>query len=306
VSERRTHGRADGTGDAGASTARRGRRSGQHTPGPPGLIGTGEKAKNFKASFKRLLRTLRPERVLIMVVVLLTIVSVACQIGAPKIMAGAIDDIFAGATSRQINKQMEALGYAPDSWTVEQVVAQLEAAGETDRAKMLAGMDLRPGQGVDFAAVNKVLLMVLAIFVLSALLSWFGGYIMASVVQRTVYRLRRDVDRKIARLPLKYFDSHARGDILSRLTNDIDNIQQTMQQVLTQIISSILTLVGVLAMLFWISPLLAVISLVVLPVTAVLAMAIAKRSQKQFERQWERTGDLNGHVEEMFTGHNVV
>ncbi len=305
MSERREHQMEESTGRA--KRARRGPGAGHQTPGPPGLIGTGEKAKDFKGSFKRLMRTLRPERWLIIIVVFLTIISVACQIAAPKIMAGATNDIFAGALSRQINKQMDALGRAPGSWTKEEVVKALEADPKTaDRAKMLAGMNLRPGQGVDFAAVNRVLLMVAAIFVLSALLSWLGGYLMASIVQNAVYRLRRDVDRKIARLPLKYFDSHARGDILSRLTNDIDNIQQTMQQVLTQIISSILQLIGTLIMMFWISPLLAVISLVVVPVSAVLAMVIAKRSQKHFSRQWERTGDLNGHVEEMFTGHNIV
>ena len=305
MSERGERQRPEDAG--GARPVRRGPGGGRHTPGPPGLIGTGEKAKNFKGSFVRLLRTLRLERALIIMVIALTVVSVVCQIAAPKIMARATNDIFAGATSRQINNQMEALGRAPGSWTKAEVVAALEANPKTaDRGKMLAGMNLRPGKGVDFAAVNKVLLMVVAVFVLSALLSWLGGFLMAGIVQRTVYRLRRDVDQKISRLPLKYFDSHARGDILSRLTNDIDNIQQTLQQVLTQIINSILTLIGVLAMMFWISPLLAVISLVVVPVSAGLAMVIAKRSQKQFARQWERTGDLNGHVEEMFTGHNIV
>ncbi|MBN1320833.1 MAG: ABC transporter ATP-binding protein [Thermoleophilia bacterium] len=235
-----------------------------------------------------------------MVVIALTVISVACQIAAPKIMAAATDAIFAGAISRQIN------AVAGDVWTKEQVVAQLDASGETDRAQMLAEMDLRPGRGVDFAAVNRVLLIVVAIYLLSALLGWLQGYLMAGILQRTVYKLRRDIDRKIARLPLRYFDGHARGDILSRLTNDIDNIQQTMQQVMMEIVRSILTLIGVLAMMFWISPLLAAISLVVVPVSAVLAMIIAKRSQKQFARQWERTGDLNGHVEEMFTGHNIV
>ncbi len=283
----------------GLRPARRGPRD-HDTPGPPGLVGTGEKAKDFKGSFKRLLGSLRPERTLLIVIVLLTIVSVACQIVAPKIMARATDDIFAGAISREINQM------AGDSWTKEQMIAQLQAAGETDRAEMLAGLNLRPGQGVDFAAVNRILLIVAAIYLLSALFGWVQGYLMAGIVQRTVYRLRRDVDRKIARLPLRYFDGHARGDILSRLTNDIDNIQHTMQQVLMQILTAIFTLIGVLAMMFWISPLLAVISLVVLPVSAVLAMLIAKRSQKHFSRQWERTGDLNGHVEEMFTGHNIV
>ncbi|MCE5253185.1 MAG: ABC transporter ATP-binding protein/permease [Actinomycetia bacterium] len=286
--------------DKAARPPRRGRGGGPHGGGPPGLVGTGEKAKDFKGSFKRLVQALRPERTLIIVVVLLTVVSVGCQIAAPKIMARATDDIFAGVMSRQINQ------YAGSNWTKEQVIAQLKAAGETDKAQMLAEMDLRPGQGVDFAAVNRVLLFVVAIYLLSGLLAWVQGYLMASIVQRTAYKLRQDVDTKIARLPLRYFDSHARGDILSRLTNDIDNIQHTMQQVLSQIINSILTLIGVLAMMFWLSPLLAVISLVVLPVSALLATVIAKRSRKHFARQWERTGELDGHIEEMFTGHNIV
>ena len=148
--------------------------------------------------------------------------------------------------------------------------------------------------------------MVLAMYVLSALFSWVQGFLMAGIIVRTVYRLRREVDDKVTRLPLKFFDDHSRGDVLSRLTNDIDNMQQTMQQVLTQIITSFLTLIGVLAMMFWISWELALISLVVLPVSSILAMVIAKRSQKQFALQWKRTGDLNGHVEEMYTGHNIV
>jgi ATP-binding cassette subfamily B multidrug efflux pump len=268
--------------------------------GPPGLIGTGDKAKNFKASFRRLLGQLRPERRVLIAVVLLAVISVTCSVGSPKILLRATNAIFAGAISRQIN------GYAGDTWTKEQVVQQLEASGQQDRAQMISGMDLRPGRGVDFGYVGRIVAIVTAIYLLSSLFAWLQGYLMAGIVQRTVYRLRREVDRKIARLPLSFFDGRARGDILSRLTNDIDNIQQTMQQVLTQIISSILTIIGVLAMMFWISPLLAVISMIVLPVSAGLAMVIAKRSQKQFTLQWERTGNLNGHVEEMFSGHNIV
>jgi len=275
-------------------------RRGQGHFGPPGLVGTGEKAKNFKGSFRRLLGQLRPERKVLVVVVLLAAVAVSCQVGAPKVLAKATDAIFGGAISRQINH------YAGDVWTKDQVVQQLEADGQHDRAQMVASLDLRPGKGVDFGYVGRIVIIVTAIYLLSSLFAWLQGFLMAGIVQRTVYRLRRDVDAKVARLPLAFFDGRARGDILSRLTNDIDNIQQTMQQVLTQIISSFLTIIGVLGLMFWISPLLAVISLVVLPVSAGLAMLIAKRSQKQFALQWERTGDLNGHVEEMFTGHNIV
>jgi ATP-binding cassette subfamily B multidrug efflux pump len=299
MTERRARERAgdagSGTGVTPGSVGRGGRRGQQHI-GPPGLVGTGEKAKSFKASFKRLVGRLRPERPLIIFVIGLAVVSVVCQIAAPKILARATNLIFEGAISKNI----------PAGVTKEQIIQQLEAAGEGKLASMLSGMNIHPGQGVDFAAVGKVIAIVTAIYLLSALFAWLQGYLMAGVVQRTVYRLRREVDLKIARLPLKFFDGHARGDVLSRLTNDIDNIQQTMQQVLSQIITALLTVVGVLAMMFWISPLLALISLVTLPMSAGIAMVVAKRSQKQFALQWERTGNLNGHVEEMYTGHNIV
>ena len=301
MSDRGTRARVgDGARTGASSVVAASRRRGG--PGPLGghLVGTGEKARDFTGSFKRLLGSLQPEHTLLVVIVLLCVVSVAAQIGAPKVLARATNLIFAGAISREIN------AYAGDAWTKEEIVAQLEADGRTDRARMIARLDLRPGRGVDFAAVTMVVVLVAVIYVLSSLFAWLQGYLMASVVQRTIYRLRRDVDVKIARLPLKFFDAHTRGDLLSRVTNDIDNIQQSMQQVLTQIITSILTLIAVLAVMLWISPLLAAISLVVLPASAAVAMIVARRSQKQFARQWERTGTLNGHVEEMFSGHNIV
>ncbi len=270
-----------------------------HGPGfgPPGLIGSGEKAKDFKGSFKRLVRRLRPERSKIVVIILLAVISVTCTVAAPKILAQATNLIFAGVVSKQL----------PAGVTQDQAVAALRAQGQDNLANMLAGMsDINPGQGVDFAAVGRVLIIMTAIYLLSALFGWLQGYIMAGVVARTIYALRRDVDLKLARLPLKYFDSHPRGDILSRVTNDIDNIQQTMQQTLSQIITAVLTLVGVLALMFWISPLLAVICLVTVPISIVITMLIARRSQKQFALQWEHTGDLTGHVEESFTGHTIV
>ena len=136
--------------------------------------------------------------------------------------------------------------------------------------------------------------------------AWGQSYIMAGVTQRTVYRLRRRVDEKLGRLPLAYFDGQSRGDILSRVTNDIDNISQTLQQSLTQLITSVLTVIGVLIMMLTISPLLAVISLITVPLSIAVTVLIAGRSQKQFVAQWARTGSLNGHIEEMHTGHSIV
>jgi ATP-binding cassette, subfamily B, multidrug efflux pump len=288
----------DGQAEAGKKVTPA--RGGQpHGPGfgPPGLIGSGAKPKDFKGSFKRLVKRLRPERSKIVLIVLLAVVSVICTVAAPKILAQATNLIFSGVVSKQW----------PAGVTQEQAVAGLRAQGQDNLANMLAGMsNINPGHGVDFAAVGRVLMIVTAIYLLSALFGWLQGYIMAGVVARTIFALRQDISLKLARLPLKYFDSHPRGDILSRVTNDIDNIQQTMQQTLSQIITAVLTLVGVLAMMFWISPLLAVICLVTVPISIVITMLIAKRSQKQFALQWEHTGDLTGHVEESFTGHTIV
>ena len=163
-----------------------------------------------------------------------------------------------------------------------------------------------PGQGIDFTPLAQVLSLVAVLYLISSVFAWGQSYIMAGVTQRTVYRLRRRVDEKLGRLPLAYFDGQSRGDILSRVTNDIDNISQTLQQSLTQLITSILTVIGVLIMMLTISPLLAVISLITVPVSMVVVVLIAGRSQKQFVAQWARTGVLNGHIEEMHTGHAIV
>jgi len=163
-----------------------------------------------------------------------------------------------------------------------------------------------PGVGVDFSALGQVLLLVAAVYIASSLFAWGQSYLMAGVTQRTVYRMRREVDAKLSHLPLRYYDSHPRGDTLSRVTNDIDNIANSLQQTLTQLITALCTIVGVLAIMFWISPLLAVISLLTVPLSIVVTMLVAKRSQQQFAQQWARTGTLNSHVEEMHTGHSIV
>ncbi len=182
-------------------------------------------------------------------------VSVTLAILGPKILARATNLIFEGFLSSKL----------PPGVTKEQAIAMLEAGGQTQLASMLSSMHIVPGGGIDFAAVSRVLAIVAAIYLASALFSWLQGYIMAGVVQRVVFALRRDVDLKLARLPLKYFDDHARGDILSRVTNDIDNIANTLQQTLTQIITAVFTLIGVLIMMFSISPMLAGISLITVP-----------------------------------------
>ncbi|MGI5505434.1 ABC transporter ATP-binding protein [Lentzea sp. CA-135723] len=162
------------------------------------------------------------------------------------------------------------------------------------------------GSGIDFGALAGVLGFALALFVFSSLFSWLQGRLVNGVVQRVVYRLRESVEEKLHRLPLKYFDGQPRGELLSRVTNDIDNISTTMQQTMSQLLTALLTLVGVTVMMFVISPLLAAIMMLVIPLSVVLTGAIGKRAQKQFVAQWKHTGELNAHIEEAFSGHQLV
>ena len=284
-------------GGAGAGAARRPPARGFGGGGPfggPGL--PAEKPKDLKGSFRRLAWTLRPEAGRILIVIALAILSVTCAVVGPKILGNATDILFDGVVSQQIPKGM----------TQQQAIDALRASGNTQQADMLASMTVDPGAGVDFTALRNTLLFVAAVYILSSLFAWGQSYIMAGVSQRTVYRMRRDVDAKLSRLPLRYFDSHPRGDTLSRVTNDIDNIANSLQQTLTQLITALCTIIGVLAMMFWISPLLAVISLLTVPLSIVVTIFIAKRSSQQFAGQWKQTGTLNGHVEEMHTGHSIV
>jgi ATP-binding cassette subfamily B protein len=254
------------------------------------------KPRDFRGSFVRLVGTLRPEAPLIAGVIALAVVSVAMTVVGPKILGNAVNTIFEGAISRNL----------PVGTTQEQVVAAARSAGQNQLADMLSTMHLTPGFGIDFGALGGVVVLLIGLYVVSSVFAWMQGYVMAGVTQRTVYRLRTDVDHKLGRLPLRYFDGHPRGDLLSRVTNDIDNIGQSLQQSLTQLITSLLTIVGVLILMFTISPLLAVVSLLAVPASLVVTILIIRRSQDLFVAQWASTGALNGHVEEMHTGHAIV
>jgi ATP-binding cassette subfamily B protein len=255
-----------------------------------------EKALDFKASSKRLLAMMHPERAVIGLLLMFGITSVFLSVLAPKLLGHATDIIFAGAVGRGL----------PPGVPKEQIVANLRQSGNPRMADLLNAMNVVPGQGVDFDALGRVLLLALLVVALASVLAWVQGRLVTVVVQRLVYRLREQVEAKFARLPLSYFDKHQRGEVLSRATNDTDNIAQTLQQTMSQMLTSLLTIVGVLAMMFWISPLLAIIALVTVPVSIVVAATVGKRAQPQFIRQWATTGKLNGHIEEMYTGHALV
>ena len=255
-----------------------------------------EKSKDFGRSFRRLLGRLRPERTRIIAVIALCATSVVLAVIGPKILGNATNIIFGGVIGQGL----------PAGMTQAQVEAALRARGDTQFADMLHGMVVTPGVGIDFAGLANILAVLVGLFLVSSVFAWGQAYVMAGVTQRTVYNLRQDVDAKLGRLPLKYFDDHPRGDVLSRVTNDIDNIGQTLQQSLTQLITSILTVIGVLVMMLSISWELALISLLAIPASIVVTVLVIRRSQRQFVAQWASTGALNWQVEEMHTGHNIV
>lgn len=226
-----------------------------------------QKAKNFKGTLKRLLGYLKPRRLQLIAVFFLAILSTLFSIVSPKIMGKATTLLFEG---------------------------------------MIAKYKQIPGAGVDFEAIARIIFLLIGLYLLSAIFSYFQQFIMAGVAQRTVYNLRNELSEKINRLPLKFFDKQTHGEILSRVTNDVDNISTTLQQSITQLITALVTLVGVIVMMSTISPLMTLIVLLTLPLSILATAKIAKRSQKFFAEQQKTLGELNGHVEEMYTGHAIV
>ncbi|WP_280113761.1 ABC transporter ATP-binding protein [[Micrococcus luteus] ATCC 49442] len=269
-------------------------------PGQGGPFGgmniPAEKAMNFWPSAKRLLGTLRPERAWLLLVLVTGIASVALSVIGPRLLGEGTNLIFAGVVSREL----------PAGVSKAELIAQLRAAGENQKADMLTPMALTPGEGIDFAALSSVLLWALVLYVLASAFMWVQAYVLNGVVQRTVFGLREEIEAKIHRLPLRYFDSIQRGELLSRVTNDVDNVSQSLQQSISQAVTSVLTVVGVLVMMVILSPTLALIALVTVPLTLGITALIAKRSQKLFVAQWKHTGELNGQIEETYTGHALV
>ncbi|MEK8069653.1 ABC transporter ATP-binding protein [Rhodococcoides navarretei] len=254
------------------------------------------KAKNFKGSFKRVVGLLAPERFLLSLMLMLGIVSVVLSVAAPTVLGHATNLIFNGVVG----------GDLEPGQTKEQAVEGLRAAGNDTVADLVSGMDVTPGAGIDFGAVGTVLLWVLVLYVASALLAWGQGYILNIALQRRILLLRGSVEAKVHRLPLQYFDNNARGETLSRVTNDIDNVSTSLQQTLSQLITGILTVLGILGVMIWISPLLALVALLTIPASFLVTALIAKRSQPHFVAQWRHTGKLNAQIEETYTGHEIV
>jgi ATP-binding cassette subfamily B multidrug efflux pump len=269
---------------------------GRGGPGQPGMPMAVGKPKDVSRTLRQLLGHLRQDRWLVVIAVVLASASVAFLVIGPKLIGNATNVLFNGVVGEML----------PAGASKQQAIAELRASGKGQFADMVSGMNVQPGVGVDFGLLGRDLGLAASVFVVGAMFSWVQAYLMAGVVQRAMYRMRADVESKLARLPLKYFDSHPHGDILSRVTNDIDNLSTTLQQGLSQLLTSVMTIVGVLGMMIWISPLLAVIAVVTVPLSIAVTVGIARRSHTQFTAQWQRTGALNGFVEEMHTGHSLV
>ena len=254
------------------------------------------KAKNFWPSAKRLLGLLAPYKAALVAVFVMNALSVLLGVLAPRVMGRAMDVIFSGVLSKQL----------PPGTTKEQAVEAMRAAGQDRFADMAGAMGLTPGSGIDFDRLRDLIVLVLALYLASAVLMWAQGAILNKLSIRAVFSLRERVEAKINRLPLSYFDTRQRGDVMSRTTNDVDNVQQALQQSLSSLFNALLTVVGILVMMFAISWQLALVALLAIPLTGLAMAVVGTRSQKQFTTQWRATGDVNGHVEESFSGHDVA
>ncbi|HRX42642.1 MAG TPA: ABC transporter ATP-binding protein [Clostridia bacterium] len=233
----------------------------------PGMRGPAEKAKDFKGTLRRLITYLKPFKTSLIIVLLMSVLGTASAIAGPKILGKATTELFRG---------------------------------------LMMKMQGVPGAAIDFNKIAIIMAWLIGLYIISSIFSYVNMYIMAAVAQRSVYNMRKELNDKLQRLPLKFFDDKAHGDVLSRVTNDMDNISSTMQQSLTQLITSIVTMLGIIIMMLTISPWMTLITLVTLPASAFATKAIATRSQKQFKMQQKTLGQLNGHVEEMYTGHKIV
>jgi ATP-binding cassette subfamily B protein len=270
------------------------------TMGPMSVLRGGvqqpQKSKDLRGTLRRLLARLRPERFKLTLALVLGVTSVGFVVSGPEILGRAMNVLFNGIVGKELKP----------GTTKAQAIQLLREHGHGQIASMIAGMNITPGVGVDINDLGRVLALAALVYLLGAAFSYFQGFTMAGLTQRVMSGMRRDVEAKLSRLPLRYFDSHPHGDILSRVTNDIDNLTTTIQQGLSQLITSVLTIVGVMGMMFWISPLLAAVAAVTIPLALVVTLLIARRSQVQFTAQWKQTGTLNGLVEETHTGHELV
>jgi ABC-type multidrug transport system fused ATPase/permease subunit len=244
----------------------------------------------------RLVARLRPEGPRLAIIVPLIAASTGFSVIAPLLLGDAINVLFDGIVNRSL----------PYGVPKAQIFAELRASGAGTLADMLSAMNINPGTGVDVTRLGQLLGLTTLVYLLAAVTGWARTYLMAGVAQRTLFRLREEAASKVARLPLRYFDSHPHGEILSLFSNDIDNLSDALENGLITLLASAMMLVTTVCVMFWISPLLAALALVTIPLSILATKPIVRRVRTHAEAQWNRTGDLNGLVEETHTGHELV
>ncbi|MBM6699374.1 ABC transporter ATP-binding protein [Bifidobacterium pullorum subsp. saeculare] len=252
-------------------------------------------------TLKRMVGYILEDKLRCVLVVLAATLATVCMVLGPKIMGQATNALFEGI----ISKMLGAMGI-PADMPKDQIIEMMKQHGLDSMTGMVSSMDIHPGSGVDFGKVAVILGITGCVFLGTVLLRWLQGWTMTRLVTNAVYRMRRQIEDKLDRLPLNYFDRVPRGEVMSRTTNDVDNIGQTLQQVLGEFVFAVFTIIGVVVMMLTISPVLTLVSLIVIPVMLLVAYIIIRKSQPFFFRQWTATGEVNSHVEEMFTGHMVV
>jgi ATP-binding cassette subfamily B multidrug efflux pump len=250
---------------------------------------------------KRLLKYLLASKIRVIIMVISGMISVGLVALGPKILGKATNVLFSGILGTMLQKQG-----VPAGTPTEQVVAALRAQGKGSFADMIASMNVKAGQGIDWSTFGTILLIVIAIYLVSILLRLVQNFLMTRVVSDAVFRMRAQIEDKMSRLPLQYFDRTPRGEVMSRTTNDVDNISQTLQQILGELFFSVFMVVATFIMMLSISPMLTLVAFVIIPVMGLCAAFIMKKTQPNFIAQWAKTGEVNSHVEEMFSGHMIV
>ena len=258
--------------------------------------GNGESAKAFFPTLKKLAKLLRPHRFGMTVVTLIVVASVALSVLGPRVLGFAMDEIFRGVVGKHL----------PAGSSAAELAEQLRANGQDNLAEMLLTGGIEPGKGIDFVVLTQLLIWVVLIYLAANLLMYVSGLILNRISMAVVYKLRRDIEAKLNRIPLGYYDSRQRGDIISRVTNDVDNVQVIVQQVFSTLVQIGLSVIGIGVIMFVLSWEMALLALVALPLTGIIIGVIGVRTQKLFKQQWAATGSLTGHIEESFSGREVA
>lgn len=290
------------------------RRTGRGPAGHGPMRGSGEKAKDFKGTFKKLMSYLRSFWFSLLIVFIFAVASTVFSIVGPKILGNATNKLAEGIIQQtvydKIHEQLpQGIQFPPGTKGADVMAMMPQEALEelTDSQRQaLSDMDMNVRPGIDFAAIGSILLLLLCLYGISALFSYIQGFVITGVSQKISYRFRKEISEKINRMPLRYFDSRTHGDVLSRVTNDVDTVSQTLNQSMSQIITAVTTIIGVLAMMISISGVMTIIPILILPVSMVFVLLITRKSQKYFRGQQNALGRLNGHIEEMYAGHLVM